>query len=77
MKLVYEYSCKWRFYYNAGKSAIMVYGEKKREALKNFKFRNSALGKDKVKEKLEYDHVSVKNCLFGNSMARTDYRICH
>ena len=24
MKLVYNYSCKWRFYYNADKSAIMV-----------------------------------------------------
>ena len=75
LDLVYKYSCKWRFYYNANKSAVMVYGESKREAERNAKFRNFKLGKDKVKEKVEYDHVGVKNCLFGNFTNRTEDRI--
>ena len=50
----------------------MVYGEKKREAEKNSKFRNFRLGKDKVQEKIEYDHVGIKNFLFGNFTARTE-----
>ena len=28
MKLVYEYSCKWRFFYNPDKSAVMVTAKK-------------------------------------------------
>ena len=75
LDLVYNYSCKWRFFYNASKSAVMVYGESKREAERNYKFRNIRLGKDKVKEKYEYDHVGVKNCLFGKFTSRTEDRI--
>ena len=71
LDLVYKYLCKWRFYYNASKSAVMIYGEKKRESVRNSKFRNFQLGKDKVKERIEYDHVGVKNCLFSNFTPRT------
>ena len=42
----------------------MVYGEKKREAEKYSTFRNFRLGKDKVKEKIEYDHVGIKKTFF-------------
>ena len=45
----------------------MVYGEKKREAEKNAKYR-IVLVKEKVKDCSEYYHVGVKNCLFGKSM---------
>ena len=75
LKIVYNYSCRWRFHYNASKSAIMVYGESKRIASRNAKYRNFQLGKEKVKEKIEYDHVGVKNCLFNNSTPRTEDRI--
>ena len=75
MDMVYNYSCKWRFFYNPGKSAVMVYGERKREAAKNAKFRNFSLGGVKVKERDEYDHVGVKNCLYGNTIPRTEDRI--
>ena len=27
LRIVYNYSCEWRFYYNASKSAVMVYGD--------------------------------------------------
>ena len=53
----------------------MVYGESKRESEKNSKYRNFKLGTDKVKEKSDYDHVGVKNCLFGNYTTRTEERI--
>ena len=56
-------------------SAVMVYGESKHEAKSNAKFRNFSLGNGKVKDRREYDHVGVKNCLFGNSMARTEDKI--
>ena len=75
LRMVYVYSCKWRFFYNAGKSAIMVYGENKREAKRNSKDRSFLLGKKKVKEKVEYDHVGVKCCLFSNYLPRTEDRI--
>ena len=53
----------------------MVYGEKKHELRRNAKFRNFTMGNKKVKEREEYNHVGVKNCLFGNSFARTEDRI--
>ena len=75
LKIVYKYSCKWRFYYNASKSAVMTYGENKREASRNSKFRNFQLGTEKVKERIEYDHVGIKNCLFSDTTPRTEDRI--
>ena len=53
----------------------MTYGENKREARKNAKYRNFQLGSEKVKERIEYDHVGIKNCLFNNSTPRTEDRI--
>ena len=67
LNMVYDYSSKWRFFYNPKKSAIMVHGESRSEAKKGAKYRSFRLGSEKVKERLEYDHVGVKNCLFENS----------
>ena len=53
----------------------MVYGENKRESERNSKYRIFKLGSDKVNEKSDYDHVGVKNCLFGNYTIRTEDRI--
>ena len=53
----------------------MVYGESKRENQRDSKFRNFSLGGKKVKERIEYDHVGVKNCLFGNSTPRSEDKI--
>ena len=69
--MVYEHSCTWRYTYNAGKSAVLVHGENKREHNYGSKYRTFLLGSEKVKERIEYDHVGVKNCLFGNAMPRT------
>ena len=51
LRIVYNYSCKWRFYYNASKSAVMVYGESKSEHKKNSKYRNFTLGSQKIRVK--------------------------
>ena len=67
LNMVYDYSCKWRFFYNPKKSAILGQGVSRSEAKKGAKYRNFRLGSEKVKERFEYDHVGVKNCLFGNS----------
>ena len=53
----------------------MVYGERKNEAAKNSKYRNFPLDGVKVKERCEYDHVGIKNCLFGSTIPKTEDRI--
>ena len=63
LKLVYDYSCRWRFYYNADKSAVMMYGESKPEAKRNSKYRNFILGKEKVRERGK-STTSVSNVAF-------------
>ena len=75
LNIVSSYAKRWRYQYNAKKSAIMVYGENRTEHGKGVKYRNFKIGKDKVKEYKEYDHVGVKNCLFHNYLPRTEDRI--
>ena len=57
------------------KSAIMIFGESKRDHDRGAKYRNFLLNGDKVPERVEYDHVGIKNCLFNNAMPRTEERI--
>ena len=66
LKMTYDFSCRWRYTYNARKSAIMVYGESPTENRRNRKYRVFRLGQDQVREEITYDHVGVKACLFGN-----------
>ena len=63
MDKVNQFGCKWRFQFNAKKSAILVYGEENWERKIGNKNRFYKLGKDKVQEKLEYDHVGIKACV--------------
>ena len=58
--MVYNYSRKWRFTFNAKKSAVLTYGETKAENARNTTFRVFRLGKEKIPEKQEYDHLGVK-----------------
>ena len=53
----------------------MVYGESRGEHKRGKKFRSFKLGKDKVNETDQYDHVGVKNCLFNDCKPRTEDRI--
>ena len=75
LSMVYAHSKKWRYKYNASKSAIMIYGESKREHEKGKKYRTFKLGPQKVPEKHVYDHVGVKNCLFGDFSERLEDRV--
>ena len=49
-QIVYEYGMRWRFHFNAKKSAVLVYGEKKRAHDINSTHRVFKLGPDRVPE---------------------------
>ena len=74
-KIVYEYGRKWRFKFNAKKSAVLVYGESKKQHDQNSVHRVFKLGPEKVPEKYEYDHVGVKSCIFETN-SRVTEKIC-
>ena len=73
--IISKHAKKWRYAYNAKKSAVLVFGETKREHTKGAKYRNFSLDGEKIPEKVEYDHLGIKNCLFQNSEPRTEDRI--
>ena len=75
LRKVHEYGCKWRFNFNAKKSAILVYGENKKEQAIACKFREFKLGREKVVERVEYDHVGVKACTLVNDNSRVEEKI--
>ena len=75
MRIAYNHSCKWRYKYNARKSAVLVYGEKASETRKFHLYREYRIGPDKVYEKESYDHVGVKSCINGGFSVRTQEKI--
>ena len=75
LRTVFSHSLKWRYNYNASKSAVMIYGETRRENAVGKKHRVFKLGPQKVPEKVSYDHVGIKNCLFGDYTERVEERI--
>ena len=75
LRMIYAHSLKWRYKYNASKSAVMIYGETRRENTIGKKNRMFKLGPQRVPEKCSYDHVGVKNCLFGDYTERLVERI--
>ena len=75
LQIVHNYGCKWRFNFNAKKSAILVYGETKRENCEARKFRMFKLGDEKVNERLEYDHGGIKACTLTNDNGRVSEKI--
>ena len=75
MDIVYQHSCKWRFSFNPGKSAILVYGDSVKENKEGSIYREFKLGKGKVKEKLHYDHVGIKSCVVRDTHVRTAEKV--
>ena len=75
MTIVNSHSNKWRYQLNAKKCAVLVYGETKRENEINAKDRMYKLGREKVHEKRNYDHVGLKNCVCMDNTARIDEKI--
>ena len=64
MDIVYKHGCAWRYEFNAKKSGVLVYGESVREHECNSVDRCFKLGPDKVKERVNYDHVGIRNTIF-------------
>ena len=60
LHIVNKHSLKWRYFFNADKSAVLVFGETKRENLVNSNNRTYRLGSSYIKEKTSYDHVGFK-----------------
>ena len=75
MTLVNNHSNRWRYEYNAQKSAVLVFGEDKRSHDINCKDRNFNIGGRKVPEKSHYDHVGIKHCIFDNDSLTVDEKI--
>ena len=75
LQLVHDFGLKWRFSFNAKKSAILVYGETKKEHEIGSKFRTFRLGRDKVGERSEYDHVGIKACIFKDDNQRIEEKL--
>ena len=75
LNIVARHGRTWRYSFNAKKSAIMVFGENKAEAIKGKENRMFLLGNDKVKESLHYDHVGIKTCVNYDTHIRTEEKI--
>ena len=71
MGIAYKHSCRWRYRFNARKSAVLVYGESVLQTKKLKHDRQYRIGKNKVYEKANYDHVGVKSCINGRFVDRT------
>ena len=75
MQIAYKHSCKWRYRFNARKSAVLVYGESVSDRKRSQGFRQYKIGEDRVYERLEYDHVGVKACVDKSYTTRTSEKI--
>ena len=63
--IVNEYGKRWRFIFNAGKSAVLVFGEDKKYNMTNRKQRVFRHGQEGAKGRETYDHVGVKMGIFN------------
>ena len=75
MDIVYRHGCVWRYEFNAKKSGVLVYGESKKEHKLNSASRCFKLGPDRVKERVNYEHVGIRNCIFSDDTSGIEDRI--
>ena len=75
MDIVYNHGCVWRYELNASKSGVLVYGETLKEHERNSSLRIFKLGPKRVKERLFYDHVGIRNCIFSNDVSGIEERV--
>ncbi len=55
----HNYSCNWRFLYNAAKTKVMVYGETKKVNERNREHRSWFLGNERIPEVTNSKHVGI------------------
>ena len=75
MHIAHTHSCRWRYKFNAKKSAVLVHGEKKSDTTRNTVFRQYCIWRDRVYERSTYDHVGIKSCVGGDFCERTCEKI--
>ena len=75
MDLVHSHGCTWRYELNAKKSGVLVYGESPKDHERNCKDRVFKLGSNKVKERINYDHVGIRNTIFESDTSGIVERI--
>ena len=75
IQIVNQHGNRWRYEYNARKSAVLIYGEDKRTHDHNAQFRMFSLGGKKIPEKEHYDHVGVKACIYENNNVLVEEKI--
>ena len=75
MDKVYQHGNDWRYAFNASKSAVLVFGENKKDRRIGAENRMFSLGGKRVKERLYYDHVGVKTCVDGDTHVRTAEKV--
>ena len=75
MDIVHNHGCTWRYELNAKKSGVLVYGEVPREHERNCLDRVFKLGQNKVKERINYDHVGIRNTIFDSDTSGIVERI--
>ena len=75
MELVYAHGCTWRYELNAKNSGVLVYGESVKEHERNSKDRTFKLGPNRVNERVNYDHVGIRNSIFESDISGIEERI--
>ena len=75
MEKVHQHGCDWRYSFNAGKSAVLIFGESSKDRKVGSENRMFNLGGKRVKEHLYYDHVGIKTCVKGDTHVRTEERV--
>ena len=75
MALVHAHGCTWRYDLNAKKSGVLVYGESIKEHECNSVDRIFKLGPNRVNERVNYDHVGIRNTIFNSDISGIEERI--
>ena len=75
LNIVNNYGNRWRFHFNAKKSAVLIYGEGKKSYQLNSSNRVFKLGSERVPEKPRYDHVGVKSMIFADDDSRVKEKV--
>ena len=74
LDIVSSYACKWRYRFNAQKSAIMVFGEAPRSRAVARDSRQWTLNGTVIQESNEYHHLGVLRSVNPSSLSRTAER---
>ena len=75
MDKVLQHGNDCRYSFNASKSAVLVFGETKKDRKIGAENRMFSLGGKRVKERLYYDHVGAKTCVDGDTHVRTSEKV--